>query len=726
MRTFLLLAAVASPLFAAPVVNTLAPRGAQPGKPVTVVATGTGLTPTTRLVLPFKAAQKVLPEPKPNPALLRVELTVEAGVAPGVYPARLVNEDGTSKLLLFRVDDLPTGAEVEDNSTPDKAQKLTWPVAVEGQAAGGDVDWFRITARKGQRVTAEVEAARLGAGLLPLLRVCDAKLRPIASDDTQSLAGDVRVSFVAPADGDYLIELSDSRYRGESPAFYRLRIGTHEPAAEVFPLGGRDGEEVTFALGGGRTVKQKLRTDALLPGRMRLAVPGGWPALVAVGDQTERTITRKAGEEVDIATPIVVNARLERPGRRDRYRVGVTPGTRLRVAVEAETLGSRLDGVLRVLGDKDAVLAQADDVPLPALPGQQPLTTLDPSLELTVPPGLKTLTVEVADRTEGGGAGYGYRLHVGPAAEDFSVVLPVTELNVPRGGAVALQVPIARRGYTGPVRLTAPKLPPGYRFSGGGVGQGGNTAVIAIAADDTPGEPADLGIEATGGPLRRPARAQLVLNRNVGAAGLLEVGGLVLAKSAAVPFQLAIAGPVTLVKGYPADVPVRVTRGKGGEKLSVALTPLVPAGVTANPVPATTGNEAKLVLRTATTAAEGEADVAVTGRAGAFTQASAAVPVRVVPPFVAMLAPRPAFTAGATVKWPGKVARQAVFKEPVRVTVAGLPAGVTFAAKAITGDDFVLELAVAKTYKPGAAPLTVTFAATVMGQNYTASPLAVP
>src|SRR6185295_3060771 len=95
----------------------------------------------------------------------------------------------------------------------------------------------------------------LGSAVLPQLRVTDAKKRLIARDDTQSLAGDVSVRFVAPADGDYVIELSDSRYRGGNPPFYRLRISEREVFDEVFPLGGRRGEQATFALRGGSLAK---------------------------------------------------------------------------------------------------------------------------------------------------------------------------------------------------------------------------------------------------------------------------------------------------------------------------------------------------------------------------------------------------------------------------------------------------------------------------------------
>src|SRR5262249_24508554 len=146
---------------APPTLTAITPRGAERGKPVEITVAGTNLTPQSRLVLPFQATQTLLPDAKPNPAAARFQLTVDASVRPGYYPVRVVTEDGVSSVLLFCVDTLPNVAEIEDNNTPEKAQKLTLPVIVTGACAGGDLDHYRITASKGQRLVLEVESARL-------------------------------------------------------------------------------------------------------------------------------------------------------------------------------------------------------------------------------------------------------------------------------------------------------------------------------------------------------------------------------------------------------------------------------------------------------------------------------------------------------------------------------------------------------------------------------------
>ena len=130
----------------------------------------------------------------------------------------------------------------------------------------------------------------------------------------------------------------------------------------------------------------------------------------------------------------------------------------LQVALEDE------DGHGRALGHPqvERSLALVDDVDLPPpAPGAAPIKSVDPSADLTVPPAVSLVVVEVRDQRGRGGLNFGYRLTIEPAVADFIVQQPTSELNVPRVGSATLAVPVTRRGYTGPIRLTVPDLPPG-------------------------------------------------------------------------------------------------------------------------------------------------------------------------------------------------------------------------------------------------------------------------
>src|SRR5262245_52807222 len=323
--SLLLLWSAAFPSFAAPpALTSVTPRGAQRGKVVEITLAGANLTSSTRLLLPFTATQKYLPEKKPDPAQARFQLMVGPAVPLGIYPIRVATDDGVSSLVFFSVDAFPSVQEVENNDTFETAQKVSIPVIISGQCAGGDVDHYRFTAKRGQRVVVETEAARLGSGVSPQLRVLDAQKRFIGSDDTQLLRGDCRVVFVAPADGDYLIEFADTRYKGGNPPDYRLKIGEYDVVEEVFPLGGRRGDTVGFTLRGGTlsadiALNRSLqaapdRTTMLLglDGHVKL---GMLSPQIAVGDLPERLWIKAPGKDpkaLDVLPPIIINSRLER------------------------------------------------------------------------------------------------------------------------------------------------------------------------------------------------------------------------------------------------------------------------------------------------------------------------------------------------------------------------------------------------------------------------------
>src|SRR5262249_17540315 len=134
-----------------------------------------------------------------------------------------------------------------------------------------------------------------------------------------------------------------------------------------------------------------------------------------------------------LVVPVTVNGRLSAKGEAHHFRLPVKPGERYRFAVEADVLGSALDGVLRVADHAGKQLAQVDagDLPPPAA-GLQGTKSPDPKLELKVPAGVTALHVELRDGRGRGGVNFGYRLTAAPA-DDFALRQPAAEVNVPRG-----------------------------------------------------------------------------------------------------------------------------------------------------------------------------------------------------------------------------------------------------------------------------------------------------
>jgi hypothetical protein len=80
----------------------------------------------------------------------------------------------------------PEVGEQEPNDTPAQAQKLTLPVTINGHVDGGgsrngkpDEDYFRFHAKRGEKLSIDVAAARLGSALDSVIEVLDAEGREI-------------------------------------------------------------------------------------------------------------------------------------------------------------------------------------------------------------------------------------------------------------------------------------------------------------------------------------------------------------------------------------------------------------------------------------------------------------------------------------------------------------------------------------------------------------------
>lgn len=745
-----------------PTVTKVGLRGAERGKPVEIVFTGTNLSPQTQLLLPFKATVTPIPEAKPNPAQARFQVTVDPSVPLGVYPARLSTEDGLSALFLFCVDNLPGVVEVEDNSSFDKAQKITVPAIVTGECAGGDVDFLRFSAKKGQRLVLETEAVRLGSGIVPQLRLTDDKQRFLAADDSQGQRGDCRIVFTAPADGDYVVEVSDTRYKGAVPPFYRLKIADYDFIEEVFPLGGKRGDNVEFTLRGGSLpgeikVTRKVE-DGPFAGLMALPVdgigkPGMLPPLVEVGDLPERIHLAKDGKPLEVQPPLTINGRLDAKGQADRFTFPVQPGQRYRIDINAESLGSNLDGVLKIADQAGKQLALVDDVDIPsAVPGQPGTKGHDPSTEFTVPAGVTALSLELTDQRKRGGVNFGYRLTIEPSGNDFELRLPATEVNVPKGGTALVNVNVGRRGYTGPIQLAVADLPAGLTVHGGDIPANGTAGVLTITAPAEAAIPAGalLRIEGKGTvdgkEIKRQALHKLVLSREVNpVSAVLTLPQVAIASGEATPFTVQGPAAVEVVKGFAVDVPVTLLRGPMGDKLAVEVLGNVSAVPAVPGQPPAAGqfvfkagtaaigaNTATFNIAAGAAAPEGKLNLVIQGKTKINNVdrviIGPAIPIVVQRPFTVEAA-EIKLTPGQNAILKGKIVRQPVFKGAVMLKLDGLPAGLVLAKPlapvAPEASDFEIEFKVDPKYATPTANLTLTASTTLGAMAYAHPPVTI-
>lgn len=168
----------------------------------------------------------------------------------GEYHLRLRTAHGFSRLHTFWVGSLPVIGEVEPNSNFAQPQKIAMNTTVEGVATNEDIDYYAIEAKKGQLITVEVEAIRLGRAMFDAaVAILDAdRFELDAADDTPQLGQDCFAQAVAPADGVYIVSVRESSFAGADNCHYRLHIGDFPRPTAVYPAGGPAGQplDVTF------------------------------------------------------------------------------------------------------------------------------------------------------------------------------------------------------------------------------------------------------------------------------------------------------------------------------------------------------------------------------------------------------------------------------------------------------------------------------------------------
>ncbi len=110
-------------------------------------------------------------------------------------PVRVKTSQGEAlNKLYLAVGNEPEIVEREPNNSPGEAQPITLPVTINGRISGGqkggaaDEDYFRFRAKKGQQLTIEVAAARLGSPLDSVVEVLDASGHEIPRATIRSLA----------------------------------------------------------------------------------------------------------------------------------------------------------------------------------------------------------------------------------------------------------------------------------------------------------------------------------------------------------------------------------------------------------------------------------------------------------------------------------------------------------------------------------------------------------
>ncbi|NBV21487.1 MAG: hypothetical protein EBS05_06130 [Proteobacteria bacterium] len=112
--------------------------------------------------------------------------------------------------------------EVEPNDTPANAQPVTFPASLNGRIGRpGDVDRFSFAAKKNERFNFRVRAAELHSPLSARIRVEDTNGVSLVQQEGGD-GTDPKLGWNAPADGTFIVAISDMYGNGSPEHFYRI------------------------------------------------------------------------------------------------------------------------------------------------------------------------------------------------------------------------------------------------------------------------------------------------------------------------------------------------------------------------------------------------------------------------------------------------------------------------------------------------------------------------
>jgi hypothetical protein len=452
---------------------------------------------------------------KPTLDKLPVRFTARADAQPGVRDVRLATPQGVSTVGQLVVVRDPVMQESGDNNSPDKAQAVTLPAALCGAIEKNeDVDYFRFHAAAGQSLVFHVRSARLEDRIHdlqehsdPILTLRAAAGATLAASDNHEFHADPLLAYRFDAEGDYLLEVRDVRYKGNQYWEYVIEA-TDRPFVEtVYPLAVAAGQTETLSLVGhhlpGDGTLAFAAPTELLPGLHWVDLPvGDRPANPAAMIVTSLPLVREADAASDLPAdaqfvnlPAGINGRMEREGDVDYFAFEAKKGDALAIEIVARRRLSALDSHLRVQDSQGRQLAQSDDLRL----GKR--NYADSAIENWVAPADGRYLVEVRDVHLRGGPQYPYYLEITRAQPRFELYLDTDKTQIGPGGAAAIFVRIERKnGFTGEVQLAIDGLPHGVTASCGRIlADKGQDGCIVLEADaDAPPNVSEVVVRGTG------------------------------------------------------------------------------------------------------------------------------------------------------------------------------------------------------------------------------------
>lgn len=458
-------------------------------------------------------------------------VTLQVTLAPdatlGEQEIRVATPAGLSNPLVFCVGQLPEysappakgSMKAEIDGRPRKQRTssekqefpvVTLPAVLNGQILPGEVDRIRFIAHRGQRVLVAVNARRLIpylADAVPGWFQADVAIRD-ATGHELAFADDFRFDpdpvfcYYFAQEGEYVIEIRDSIYRGREDFVYRITLGELPFITGLYPLGGTVDSQCNVQLRGWNLSTGTISLDLhhAHPGPLQVVSPRGQTvsnfvpfAVDTLPEMLEKEPNNTPATAQPITLPVMINGRIDQPGEADFFRIEGHAGDEIVAEIYARRLNSPLDSVLTLTDAAGKQIAYDDDHEDKGAG----LTTHHADSLLTAKlPADGAYFLRVADAQHAGGPDYSYRLRVSAPQPDFALRVVPSSISGRAGAKVPITIYALRRdGFAGAIAIALKDAPSGIILNGGSVPGENEQAKLSVTLPETLEEPVALALE---------------------------------------------------------------------------------------------------------------------------------------------------------------------------------------------------------------------------------------
>jgi hypothetical protein len=729
MRRAILLAVMAAAVLRSDIVymvDTLLPRGGSRGSTVEVEFRGLELD-VPRAILFYQAGIRATDFKSGGATNFKVKFQIAGDCPLGEHVLRVRTATALSDAVTFWVSPFPAVRETEtkigENDSIAKAQPVRANSTVEGQILPGqdmDRDFYRVDVQQGQRISVEVEAARLGTlhlggeNDLEALILDSAGKELARNDDSALYVQDPVVSVMAPRGGSYYVEIRQQIFYPPRQAWYRAHIGTFSRPTAIFPAGGQAGSTIEARVlgdpAGERTERIALPAK---PGNVEYFTPVDTPPsgnMLRVSAYPN-VIWGGGGERVN--PPAALNGILTKAGETQTFRFAAKKGQAWKVQVYARTLGAPVDariwiraaGTTKNLVEADD--ARLQDLGLPSSRGSWYIKDQQDPVAVFRPPGDGEYEIGIEDTEGGAGPDHVYRIEIEPVRDtiythitspDFYQNPRFAGLIVPRGGRWTVDVQLAQgigNDYKGEIELEAVGLPRGVTMTAQRFTRGATRMPVEFAAA-ADAQPQAALIELLARPVDKAAKLESGSRQGF---ALTNRGGempwhfvfldrYALAVTEPAPFDIELEPPgIALAQSGELMLHAKVTR-RGDFKGAVEIEPdWLPPGVSKEgtlTIPAEK-NEADFRVQANDKAAPGAYRIAMNASTtggyassgvGRVRVSSEFVELRVAQPYLTIDLQRGSVERGKQAELTGVVRQMRPFEGKAAVKLGQLPRGV--------------------------------------------------